>query len=99
MLRYRRDFPIAVVEAKSIYATPGDGLQQAKEYAQILGLEFAYATNGRGIVEHDFLTGRDNDLDTFPTADDLWGRLRGNEGVDENTAEGVEHPFRWVPNP
>jgi type I restriction enzyme, R subunit len=50
ILRYRRDFPIAVVEAKSLYANPGDGLQQAKEYAQILGLKFAYATNGRGIV-------------------------------------------------
>jgi len=38
LLRYRRDFPIAVVEAKTLYAKPGDGLQQAKEYAQILGL-------------------------------------------------------------
>ena len=34
LLRYRRDFPIAVVEAKSIYAKPGDGLQQAKGYAR-----------------------------------------------------------------
>jgi type I restriction enzyme R subunit len=42
LLRYRRDFPIAVVEAKSIYANPGDGLQQAQEYALILGLKFAY---------------------------------------------------------
>jgi type I restriction enzyme R subunit len=54
LLRYRRDFPIAVVEAKGVYSHPGDGLQQAKEYAQILDLKFAYATNGRGIVEHDF---------------------------------------------
>jgi type I restriction enzyme R subunit len=93
LLRYRRDFPIAVVEAKSIYATPGDGLQQAKEYAQILGLKFAYATNGRGIVEHDFLTGRDNDLADFPAADDLWGRLRASEGIDEKTAERVLAPY------
>ena len=49
LLRYRRDFPIAVVEAKTVYAQPGDGLQQAKEYAQILGLKFAYATNGSGM--------------------------------------------------
>jgi type I restriction enzyme R subunit len=42
LLRYRPDCPIAVVEAKSIYANPGDGLQQAKEYALILGLKFAY---------------------------------------------------------
>jgi type I restriction enzyme, R subunit len=42
-----------------------------KEYAEILGLKFACATNGHCIVEHDYLTGQDNDLDTFLTADDL----------------------------
>src|SRR5438067_11099686 len=83
LLRYRRDFPIAVVEAKAIYRTPGDGLQQAKEYAQILGLKFAYATNGHGIVEHDFLTGQDNDLEDFPSAENLWSRLSTSEGIVE----------------
>jgi type I restriction enzyme, R subunit len=92
LLRYTRDFPIAVVEAKSVYSNPGDGLQQAKEYAQILGLKFAYATNGHGIVEHDFLTGQDNDLDGFPSADDLWSRLRASEGIDEATAQRVLSP-------
>jgi type I restriction enzyme R subunit len=92
LLRYRRDFPIAVVEAKSIYAKPGDGLQQAKDYAQILGLKFAYATNGHGIIEHDFLTGRDNDVEGFPAPDDLWGRIRGSEGIDDATAERVLAP-------
>jgi type I restriction enzyme R subunit len=81
LLRYRRDFPIAVVEAKTVYNNPGDGLQQAKEYAQILGLKFAYATNGYGFVEHDFLTGRDNDLQDFPSPEDLWSRLRASEGL------------------
>src|SRR5271157_328945 len=93
ILRYRRDFPIAVVEAKSIYANPGDGLQQAKDYALILGLKFAYATNGRGVVEHDFLTGRDNDLVGFPTADELWGRLRTSEDINDATAERVLAPY------
>ncbi len=41
LLRYRRDFPIAVVEAKPDYKTPGAGLSQAKEYAEILDLKFA----------------------------------------------------------
>src|ERR1700761_509886 len=76
LLRYARDFPIAVVEAKAAYKSPSDGLQQAKDYAAVLGLKFAYATNGHGIVEHDFLTGRDNDLEAFPCPDDLWARLR-----------------------
>src|SRR2546425_734490 len=38
LLLYRRDVPIAVVEAKTIYAKPGDGLKPAKEYAQLLTL-------------------------------------------------------------
>ncbi|MBI5101138.1 MAG: N-6 DNA methylase [Nitrospirae bacterium] len=32
LLRYRRDFLIAVVEAKASYKNRGDGLQQAKDY-------------------------------------------------------------------
>jgi type I restriction enzyme R subunit len=79
LLRYRRDFPIAVVEAKAAYRTAGDGLQQAKEYAQILGLKFAYATNGHSIIEHDFLTGLDNELQAFPKPSELWARLTGAE--------------------
>jgi len=46
-----------VVEAKAEYRLPGDGLQQAKDYAEILDLKFAYSTNGPGIVEHDYTTG------------------------------------------
>lgn len=71
LLRYTRDFMLAAVEAKAAYKKSRDGLQQAKEYAQILDLQFAYATNGHGIVEHDFLTGRETDLDTFPFPEDL----------------------------
>jgi type I restriction enzyme R subunit len=82
LLRYRRDFMIGVIEAKAAYKIPGAGLQQAKEYAQILGLPFAYATNGHGIVEHDFLTGREHDLPTFPAPSDLWGRLRKIQGLE-----------------
>lgn len=35
LLRYNPDFPIAVVEAKSRYKHAAEGLQQAKEYAEI----------------------------------------------------------------
>lgn len=93
LLRYRRDFTLAVVEAKSVYKKPGDGLQQAKEYAQILGLRFAYASNGHGIVEHDFLTGRDNDLEAFPSAEELWSRLKAAEGIKDEIAERVLAPY------
>src|SRR5438132_10918479 len=93
LLRYRRDFMIAVVEAKPEYKKPGDGLQQAKDYAQILGLKFAYSTNGHGIVEHDFLTGKDNDIENFPSLDELWGRLKQAEGISDEITERVLAPY------
>ena len=87
LLRYRPDMTIAVVEAKPTYKTPADGLQQAKDYAQILGLKFAYATNGHGIVEFDFLTGREQELDAFPTPDELWTRLTRSTGLTPEAAQ------------
>src|SRR5437764_4083026 len=57
LLRYRRDFPLAVVEAKAAYRQAADGIQQAKQYAEMLGLKFAYATNGPEIIEVDYTTG------------------------------------------
>src|ERR1035438_9083416 len=74
----------AVVEAKAAYRTAGDGLQQAKEYALILGLKFAYATNGHSIIEHDFLTGLDNEIKNFPKPSELWARLTASEKITED---------------
>lgn len=92
ILRYRPDFPIAVVEAKASYATPGEGLQQAKEYAEILGLRFAYSTNGHGIVEFDFATGIERELSEFPTPEELWNRLQDDQSLTETEAEQVLAP-------
>lgn len=92
LLRYRRDFPLAVVEAKAAYRSPSDGLQQAKEYAQILGLKFAYATNGHGIIEHDFITGVESELAGFPSPEDLWTRVRGAEGITDEVAGRLLSP-------
>ena len=93
LLRYARDFMLAVVEAKAAYRLPGDGLQQAKDYAAILGVKFAYSTNGHGIVEFDFATGKERQLDGFPKPADLWQRFRASEKLeDEETAKGILTP-------
>ena len=76
ILRYRPDMPLAVVEAKPDTSTAGEGMQQAKEYAEILDLKFAYATNGLEILEFDYLTGLERQLTAFPTPDELWSHLR-----------------------
>jgi type I restriction enzyme R subunit len=89
LLRYTRDFALAVVEAKADYKAPADGLQQAKEYAQILDLSFAYATNGQGIVEFDFLTGLERELPAFPGPQELWRRLKLGKNLDAAQARIV----------
>ena len=80
LLRYTRDFPIGVVEAKAEYRLPGDGLQQAREYAEILGLKFAYATNGHGIVEFDYLAGEEREIDSFPSPEGSLAPLAHHPG-------------------
>ena len=92
LLRYRPDFPIAVVEAKARYKHAAEGLQQARQYAEMLGLAFAYATNGEGIVEVDYTTGVERSIAEFPTPDELWRRLRAAENLDDATAEKLLTP-------
>jgi type I restriction enzyme, R subunit len=93
LLRYTRDFTLAVVEAKADYSSASDGLQQAKQYAEILGLKFAYSTNGAEIVEFDYLTGRETHLSDFPAPVQLWSRLQASEGIDEAVAERMLTPY------
>jgi len=94
LLRYRRDFPLAVVEAKAAFRHAADGLQQAKQYAEMLGLKFAYATNGLEIVEFDSFSGTERALAAYPTPDELWNRYRaGQVIVDPLIAEQLLTPF------
>ena len=83
LLRYTRDFPLAVVEAKPEYKLATDGLQQAKQYAEMLGLRFAYATNGRDIIEFDYATGLETARTDFPTPSQLWQRYRAANEIDD----------------
>lgn len=83
ILRYKSDYPIAVIEAKAAYKKPSDGLQQAMDYAEILKLKFAYSTNGHSIIEHDYLTGKQKTIEVFPSPNQLWNRLKENLGVTE----------------
>ncbi len=97
LLRYTRDFMIAVVEAKAAYKKAADGLQQAKDYAEILGLQFAYSTNGHGIVEFNFITGQESELDAFPSPDELWSALRAAHCLDDdNLAQRLLTPSYHV---
>lgn len=100
LLLYNGEFPLAVVEAKRKRKTPDEGLEQAIEYAQLLGVKFAYSTNGNGIVEFDFITGKQSDvMESFPSPDRLWRRLKGEqkEQITEDIAEKLLTPFYPTP--
>ncbi len=98
LLRYSPSLMIAVVEAKADFKGPGDGLQKAKEYAQMLDLKFAYSTNGKGIVEHNFLTGKERALTAFPSPSDLWARLSGHLAIPgQEAADRYLTPTRAAP--
>ncbi len=92
ILRYRRDFPLAVVEAKASHKAAGDAVQQAKDYAQILGLSFAYATNGHEIIEIDLSAGTETLVADFPTPDELWERLQVATHISDEIAPRVLSP-------
>lgn len=94
LLRYRRDFPLAVVEAKAVYKHAADGMQQAKQYAEMLGLKFAYATNGHEIIEFDYWSGLETARTDYPTPDELWKRYRAAAGIkDQQVADRLLTPF------
>ena len=91
LLMYKRDMPIAIVEAKDSEHTVEAGLQQAMDYAIALDVPFAYSSNGKGFAEHDFTTGKVRRLavDEFPTPEELWGRYRASKGIATQKAEEI----------
>lgn len=87
LLMYAPNIPIAIVEAKDTDHTVDAGLQQGMGYAKSLDIPFAYSSNGKGFVEHDFLTGKERafTMDEFPSPAALWARY--------SKAKGLEHPY------
>jgi type I restriction enzyme, R subunit len=97
LLRYTRDFPLAVVEAKASYKVATDSVQQARTYAEMLGLKFAYATNGKVIIEIDYFKGTEVRIADFPKPEDLWQRYQAGSRL--NAPEQIDHllaPYNTV---
>ncbi|SEB02293.1 EcoAI/FtnUII family type I restriction enzme subunit R [Rubrimonas cliftonensis] len=97
LLRYAPDVPIAVVEAKASYKTAAEGMQQAKLYASMLGVKFAYATNGADIFEFDAFTGVETKRPDFPPPAELWDRQKAGLALKPEGEEIVLTPGRPDP--
>lgn len=96
LLYYRRDYPLAVVEAKPIGFPVETGVQQAREYAEMLGLKFAYATNGHRIIEVDYITGKEREVDRYATPEELFARLTAAAQLPPASVNHLLEPFNLV---
>lgn len=65
---------LAVVEAKAVGLEVGEGVAQAKEYAEKLKLETTYSTNGKEIYSICMKTGKEGLIETYLTPDELWDK-------------------------
>ncbi|SGZ76587.1 Type I restriction-modification system, restriction subunit R [Bathymodiolus thermophilus thioautotrophic gill symbiont] len=72
-------FKLAVVEAKSADLAVGEGVAQAKLYAQKLNLNYTYAANGKEIYQINMNTGEERFVAGFPTPDELWRAVYGEQ--------------------
>ena len=66
---------LAVIEAKSNELEVGEGVAQAKLYAQKLNLDYTYSTNGKYIYQICMKTGEEKLVDNFLSPDELWNEV------------------------
>lgn len=99
ILYLKKNYPLAVVEAKDNNHIVSFGMQQAKVYAQMLDVPFAYSSNGDAFQEFDFLTGieREIALDSFPSPEELFARYQretnGGQGLSETEYALINQPY------
>lgn len=99
ILYYNSSKPIAVVEAKKNTLSVGAGIQQAMNYAKILDIPFAYSTNGKSFLEHDFLTGKEREIsmDEFPSPEELWNRYKIGKNLTLDEEKIINEPYYYAP--
>jgi type I restriction enzyme R subunit len=93
---------LAVIEAKPWDDALTEGVAQAKNYAGKLAIRFTYSTNGQGVYGIDMQEGREGELPSYPTPDELWQRTFPTLNVwhDRFAAvpfedKGGSHPSRY----
>ncbi len=65
---------LAIVEAKSDDLGVGEGVAQAKQYAEKLKLETTYSTNGKEIYSICMKTGAEGLVTNYLTPEELWNK-------------------------
>lgn len=69
-----KDIKLAVIEAKSVLQEVGEGVMQAKKYADKLQLDTTYSTNGKEIYQICMKTGEEGLVSDFLSPEELWNK-------------------------
>ena len=85
---------LAIVEAKAEGREITDGLEQVKDYAEVLNIRFVYSTNGHGIYFFDMKTGRGEEVAKYHTPDELFARTFENISLPQVGA--LTEPYQIV---
>lgn len=95
LLLYKDNIPLAIVEAKALDHSADEGYSQAVDYARILDIPFAYATNGDDLIERDMLLGVNKSLKMkdFPTMQSLWDRYIEEVSMSQDTVALYTFPY------
>lgn len=87
---------LAVVEAKSELCDVGEGVMQAKKYAQKLQLETTYSTNGKEIYQMCMKSGEESLVEDYLSPEALWEKTFPKTD-DVDLAEAWQAKFANVP--
>lgn len=87
---------LAIIEAKSDELEVGEGVMQAKKYAQKLQLETTYSTNGKEIYQICMKTGEEGLVTDFLSPEQLWNKTYPKSS-DTEPAEVWREQFANVP--
>jgi len=72
---------LAVIEAKSNELGVGEGVAQAKQYAEKLKLETTYSTNGKEIYQICMKTGNEGIVSKFLSPEELWDKTYSENNI------------------
>lgn len=82
---------LAVVEAKSNVQEVGEGVAQAKLYAEKMQLETTYVTNGKEIYSICMKTAKEGLVNNFLTPDQLWDKTFASQNQWRDTFNEVPY--------
>lgn len=104
ILFYKKNLPIAIIEAKDNNHEIGAGMMQALRYAEMLDIPFAYSSNGDGFVEHDRTRTkgeleRELGLADFPSPQELWQRYQAWKQFTPEQTQLVTQPYHLGDKP